>query len=479
MRKYFFILLLCSSSMMAQNTNLDYQTFRKGVLGSYDSFRKTVLEDYAKYLQGVWDEYEQFRGVKRDKTPKPSIAPKVDVNPHDVTPVQSIPDVKPTVLSAPTSTDNPIPVKPIAPSALPNISFPFYGMKLSTVLCHVQTIDGIEHQEIAKVWDIYQQDKVMKDVIHSLQSLAIAYGLNDWFIFELVRNYTEATCKNPESKTVLQHFLIVNMGYDVRLASCGNQLLLLVPFNQQVYERSYLVINGKKYYAFYDDSISKLQNSGVYTCRLPNETDKGRNIDLTIREGKLGVKTGVAHRFRMSDGKISLHGSVDEGTMEAIRRYPQMDVPFYAMSTINSNFRQSLLAQINEQIRGCTEREAVGRILHFVQYAFDYATDGEQHGYEKPYFIEENFYYPKNDCEDRAILFAFLVRNVLGLDVHLVQYPGHECTAINFSTSQINGDGYMYNGKAFYICDPTFIGASIGQCMPDYRNVKPIVELWY
>ena len=479
MRKYFFILLLCSSSMMAQNTNLDYQTFRKGVLGSYDSFRKTVLEDYAKYLQGVWDEYEQFRGVKRDKTPKPSIAPKVDVNPHDVTPVQSIPDVKPTVLSAPTSTDNPIPVKPIAPSALPNISFPFYGMKLSTVLCHVQTIDGIEHQEIAKVWDIYQQDKVMKDVIHSLQSLAIAYGLNDWFIFELVRNYTEATCKNPESKTVLQHFLIVNMGYDVRLASCGNQLLLLVPFNQQVYERSYLVINGKKYYAFYDDSISKLQNSGVYTCRLPNETDKGRNIDLTIREGKLWVKTGVAHRFRMSDGKISLHGSVDEGTMEAIRRYPQMDVPFYAMSTINSNFRQSLLAQINEQIRGCTEREAVGRILHFVQYAFDYATDGEQHGYEKPYFIEENFYYPKNDCEDRAILFAFLVRNVLGLDVHLVQYPGHECTAINFSTSQINGDGYMYNGKAFYICDPTFIGASIGQCMPDYRNVKPIVELWY
>lgn len=479
MRKYFFILLLCSSSMMAQNTNLDYQTFRKGVLGSYDSFRKTVLEDYAKYLQGVWDEYEQFRGVKRDKTPKPSIAPKVDVNPHDVTPVQSIPDVKPTVLSAPTSTDNPIPVKPIAPSALPNISFPFYGMKLSTVLCHVQTIDGIEHQEIAKVWDIYQQDKVMKDVIHSLQSLAIAYGLNDWFIFELVRNYTEATCKNPESKTVLQHFLIVNMGYDVRLASCGNQLLLLVPFNQQVYERSYLVINGKKYYAFYDDSISKLQNSGVYTCRLPNETDKGRNIDLTIRDGKLGVKTGVAHRFRMSDGKISLHGSVDEGTMEAIRRYPQMDVPFYAMSTINSNFRQSLLAQINEQIRGCTEREAVGRILHFVQYAFDYATDGEQHGYEKPYFIEENFYYPKNDCEDRAILFAFLVRNVLGLDVHLVQYPGHECTAINFSTSQKNGDGYMYNGKAFYICDPTFIGASIGQCMPDYRNVKPIVELWY
>lgn len=477
MRKYFFILLLCSSSMMAQNTNSDYQAFRKGVLDNYGSFRKTVLENYAKYLQGVWDEYEQFKGIKRDHEPKPSIAPKADVKPQDVTPIQSAPEVKPTVQPVPT--DNPIPVKPIAPCTLPNMSFPFYGMKLSTVLCHAQTIDGIEHQAIAKAWDAYRQDRVMKDILLSLQSLAMAYDLNDWFTFELVRNYTEALCKNHESKTVLQHFLLVNMGYDVRLASCGNQLLLLVPFTQQVYERSYLVIDGKKYYVFDDHSTSKIQNAGVYTCRLPNETDKGRNIDLTIRGGNIGIKTGVAHRFSMSDGKISLQGFVDEGTMEAIRRYPQMDIPFYAMSTIDSNFHQSLLAQVNEQIRGCSEKEAVARILHFVQYAFDYATDREQHGYEKPYFIEENFYYPKNDCEDRAILFAFLVHNLLGLDVHLVQYPGHECTAVNFSTTQMNGDGYMYKGKAFYICDPTFIGALIGQCMPGYRNVKPTVELWY
>lgn len=477
MRKYFFILLLCSSSMMAQNTNSDYQAFRKRVLDNYGSFRKTVLENYAKYLQGVWDEYEQFKGIKRDHEPKPSIAPKADVKPQDVTPVQSEPEVKPTI--QPTSTDSPISVEPIAPSALPNMSFSFYGMKLSAVLCHAQTIDDIEHQAIAKVWNAYRQDRVMKDVIRSLQSLTMAYGLNDWFTFELVRNYTESTCKNLASKIVLQHFLLVNMGYDIRLSSCGNQLLLLVPFNQQVYERSYLFIDGKKYYVFYDDSTSKVQNAGIYTCRLPNETDKGRNIDLTIRGGNIGMKTGVAHRFSMSDGKISLQGSVDEGTMEAIRRYPQMDIPFYAMSTIDSNFHRSLLTQVKEQIQGCSEKESVYRILHFVQYAFDYATDGEQHGYEKPYFIEENFYYPKNDCEDRAILFAFLVRNVLGLDVHLVQYPGHECTAVNFTTSQMNGDGYMYKGKAFYICDPTFIGASIGQCMPDYRNVKPIVEQWY
>ena len=171
------------------------------------------------------------------------------------------------------------------------------------------------------------KNRVMKDIIRSLQSLSMTYGLNDWFTFELVRNYTEAICKNTASKIVLQHFLIVNMEYDVRLASCGDQLLLLVPFKQQVYERSYLVIDGKKYYAFYDYSTSKIQNAGVYTCRLPNETDKGRNIDLTIRVGNIGIKTGLAHKFSMSDGKISLQGSVDAGTM---RGHPPLSPDGYS-----------------------------------------------------------------------------------------------------------------------------------------------------
>ena len=93
-------------------------------------------------------------------------------------------------------------------------------------------------------------------------------------------------------------------------------------------------------------------------------------------------------------------------------------------------------------------------------------------------FIEENFYYPKNDCEDRAIFYAFLIRNLLGLDVHLVHFPGHECTAVCFGTENVIGSGYRYEGKTYIICDPTYIGANIGQCMPQYEDVEPKVELW-
>jgi len=308
--------------------------------------------------------------------------------------------------------------------------------------------------------------------------LVSVYGLNDWFAFELVRKYAECLVGNPSGKVLLQHFLLTHMGYDVRLASTREKLLLLVPFKQQVYGRNYLLIDGEKYYTFHSEETAS-QDEGIYTCRLPKNADTGRRLDLTFSGKGLLIQSGKVRTGEWGDGCLKLNASVDEGTMEALRHYPQMDVPCYALSCISPEFHERLLSQMSAQLQGLSEQEAVSRLLHFVQHAFAYATDDEQHGYEKPYFIEENFFYPENDCEDRAILFAFLVRNLLNLDVHLVHYPGHECTAVNFSSPLVNGDGYRYNGTTYYICDPTYIGASLGQCMPSYLSMKPIVEEWY
>ena len=124
-----------------------------------------------------------------------------------------------------------------------------------------------------------------------------------------------------------------------------------------------------------------------------------------------------------------------------------------------------------------TTLEAVDFLLAYVQYGFEYALDTEQFGYEKPFFCEENFYYPKNDCEDRAVLFSFLVRHLLHLDVVLIEYPGHIATAVHFPT-EVKGESVMYKGKRYVICDPTYIGASVGVEMtgftPADRTVVPL-----
>jgi len=101
-----------------------------------------------------------------------------------------------------------------------------------------------------------------------------------------------------------------------------------------------------------------------------------------------------------------------------------------------------------------------------------YQTDEEQFGYKRPLFADETFYYPASDCEDRSILFSILIRELLGLEVVLLHYPNHITTAVHFRDETVNGDYLMIDNKKFIVCDPTYIGANIGQAMRQLKNVS-------
>ena len=484
MRRFLFITLFALSvEANGQNVNTDFQAYREELLGGYQRYRKGILEDYANYLAGVWEEFQVFKGDKRDEKPKPFTVPNVEDVPVRPTPqTLPIPDVSPkSNPQTPNDIPQSKPIKPIRPVGSPTFDFAFYGVKLNSVWMTTYHVESLEPSTISLVWRQYQKEK-NDDILQSIKFISRSCGLNDWFTFELVRCYTDALLKNGTSadRIVLQHYILANLGFNVRLACTKQQLLLLLPCKQQMYERSYLVIEGQKYYIFYDNISPIYENSAaIYTCSLPQDADKGSVVNLVYNQSILNLKSEENRECVLTDGRIKITGTVNCGMLEMLRHYPLMDVPCYAASKILPPFHKSILEQIRPQISSMSQREAANALLHFVQYAFDYSTDGDQHGYEKPYFLEENFYYPKNDCEDRSIFYAFLIHNVLGLDVHLVQYPGHECTAVHFTDNSILGDGYIYKNQNYIICDPTYIGASIGQCMPLFTNIKPIVELWY
>ncbi len=92
--------------------------------------------------------------------------------------------------------------------------------------------------------------------------------------------------------------------------------------------------------------------------------------------------------------------------------------------------------------------------------------------------MEEMLVYPKSDCEDRAIFYTYLLNRVLGVDNHLIAYPGHESASVCLD-EPISGDSYTYDGRTFYISDPTYIGARTGMCMPNYRTTEPKIDHYY
>ena len=130
-----------------------------------------------------------------------------------------------------------------------------------------------------------------------------------------------------------------------------------------------------------------------------------------------------------------------------------------------------LYPSLRKAIAGKSDYEAVEILLNFVQTSLEYMTDDEQFGYERPLFPDESLYYPYCDCEDRSILFSVLVRELVGLDVVLLYYPGHLATAVCFN-SDVSGDYLTVGGRKYVVCDPTYINANVGMTMPQYKGVK-------
>ncbi len=146
----------------------------------------------------------------------------------------------------------------------------------------------------------------------------------------------------------------------------------------------------------------------------------------------------------------------------------------YFAASPSSEVTASLVAALQPLVKGKTEQEAVSFLLRFVQTAFVYKTDPEQFGREKPLFPDETLFYDYSDCEDRAILFSYLVKSLCGLDVIGLDYPAHIATAVKF-TDNIPGDAVIYQGKKYLICDPTYTNADAGVCMPNLKSVAPKV----
>ncbi len=413
--------------------------------------------------------------------PKPEPKPAPETKPTPAAP--SVPAKPSTTAPAtkPAPTPAPIPAKPSAPDTqIRGFKFPYRGMELTVNDMPVKLRGRLSSTaDFAEQWRELKAAKA-ENLVKGFEELAERHNLNDYLVYDVLKAYVQARYPDvhPTSQLSLVHFVLLHMGCDVRIAlDEGGTPLILIPFNQKVYARNYLTLNGKQYYVFPLDSddLSNTPKGFITTCILPTDRDLGRNVDLIINDLRLPEKTKT---FDLSQGKLHITGSFNENIMPILYKYPQMATEDFATSVVSPAVRADIIKQLKSQLEGKNQLDAINALLRFTQSAFRYATDDEFHGFEKPYFFEEMLYYPKCDCEDRSIFYTYLLWNVLGVENHLINYPGHESASVRLS-SPIGGDHYVHDGKMFFISDPTYIGARTGQCMPNFRRTAPGIDKEY
>lgn len=359
------------------------------------------------------------------------------------------------------------------------IDINLYGLDMSISAPGImpQTFTSTSLQlQIAAYWKKINNAN-LNAVIDELTEISLLYKLGDWCTFKAVEQYATVWAgKHDNAKNIMMQYLLLNMGYDVRVAESNGNVLLLLPFQQQVYGCPYVMLEDNRYYLYpHGGSDIALLRTGVLPKELVCDQMNLIKSDPIVLPADNKV-------FTVQYGDLKVTGNLNLNVIRMQQEYPLMDTPNYAASIHDENLHFDIVEQLKKQVEGLSEQDAANVLLHFVEHGFKYMTDGEQFGanVEKPFFFEEILYHPYCDCEDRSIFYSYIVKQVLGLDVVLVHFPGHACTAVAFSETPVYSNAaYTYKGKRYYICDPTYITADVGMCMPNYSNADPIFQEWY
>jgi hypothetical protein len=444
-----------------------YNDSRRKAEAEYAAFRQRANEEYAAAVQRAWAKMGVEPAVPKPKEPAPPRPPK------------PTPDKIPTTTPLPQSDVVPVPPKPEpvplpaipAPApAAPTMQFALYG---ATCKVHADLqglrfkLSSIDEKSIAAAWKNLSAEKY-DGLLHDCMEQRETLHLSDWGYLQLLGSMSEQLLGNGSNEAVLlQMYLLAQSGYNVRMARRDNRLVLLVPFNHAIYNYSYVTLNGTKYYV-----LASKGSGELYVCKVEFPREKVANI-LMARLPELGggakrSRTLQAERF----GTMKATVSVDERLINYMNDYPLSSAwEYYSLAGLSDEAKATLYPALRSQIEGKSKKKAAAMLLDFVQTSFDYATDQEQFGYERPLFADESIYYPKNDCEDRSIFYSILVRDLLSLNVVLAQWPGHLGTAVCF-TEEVAGDYFTVDGCRYTVCDPTYIGAGIGETMPQFKGVS-------
>ncbi|GAB1414790.1 hypothetical protein MASR2M117_01960 [Paludibacter sp.] len=431
-------------------------------------------KEWTDYLQKEWENYQTFAGMKVPERPKPKEKPTYTASSElkSATVIQTNTTHKDAISVFPPIVE--VARKPADDKRnYNNVSFRFFGRNIS-ITCDSKltqiTFSTVNQTNIASFWEKASATSYTASVDMLLQSKS-DMNINDFGYLLLTSEFAKKLYPSNENLSrLMTWFLMVRSGYGLRVAYQDQSVALLLPSLQEIYQLSYLTFGGINYYVY-----PKL-NAGSYYTYDKDYLKSGRQIDFNISSpiNFGGRKADKTITYKFEDKSYDIQVSHDPDLIEFYKNYPLVNLSVYFNAAASVQAKESLVNSIKPIVMQMDEDKAVSFILNFVQSAFPYKTDPEQFGREKFFFADEMFYYPFSDCEDRSVLFTYLVRETLGLKVLGLEYSDHVAAAVAFNTP-ITGDYFVYDGTKYFITDPTYINAPIGMSMPQYKTVSPLI----
>lgn len=459
--RFSLIASVCVTLACAQS----FSEFQRVQSASFSQYKDEKDNAFAKYLQEQWQEYQAFVSAPLYPKEKPKSIPTI--MPKEVAKVG--PNL---VINIKKSSKSKAKQAPKPKKKGYAISFDLFGTsvgfesdkKIKNAIFYPHTQQGIINFFSVLAASDYES------IIHQLRATCKEMNLNDWGVYTLINRLANSLYDSDDEAKLFSWFLFNKMGYRVKVGLDKNKhIVLLHAIRGMMYATPNYLLSGEKYYVVSQYNKKSSGNIYTYTQEYPEAT---KVLDFSLKTLPNLAKS-LQHKNLMfkeyaKEYKISFR--YNENLIEYMKDYPQVDYKVFFNAPLEYETYSDIAKGIKRYTDNKKASEALNFILRFVQKSFQYERDDEQFGREKVMFAQEALCYNKSDCDDRAVLYARLVKDLFGISVVGVKYKDHMSTALYVP---MRGDSVKVGQKRYVLADPTYINASLGQSIPKYRSIMP------
>jgi len=471
------VLLFCllTLTLYAQS----YEEFKQSQQQAFSSYKEARDKEFSEFLNKEWKSFKASQGALGYEKHKPLVlpkAPKVKQKAKEATEVTLKKNKQ--LLIETTSIEKVVPKgrKKImiasSSDAYKTLYINYFGVEVElhydkSILFGMKR--SVSKEDITSAWKKLAKSEYEVS-IKELNRISKELELNAWGEYLLIQKVSKALFSASNEEKLFTWFVLLKMGYDAHIAYQSHKLIVLLPVKGQLYNTVFYTLNTRKYYAIEYYAQGKIGSVLSYENSYKGAT---KVLDFSLQRLPLLAqdKKEKHFSFQLNNTRKELTLSYNKNLFEFFNSYPQVSYRTYFASPESILLDNSVKEAFNPILQGKRQSEALDIILNFVQNAFAYQVDDEQFNREKVMFPSETLFYPYSDCEDRAILFTYMVKVLLGLDVIGVKYPNHMATAVKIQ-EKIKGEYIGLKGKQYVVADPSYINATVGMSMPEFRGSK-------
>jgi len=285
--------------------------------------------------------------------------------------------------------------------------------------------------------------------------------LDDWLYYQVIRRTAQQYSPKAEnyfSYTIYKWFLLTKSGYDALVRINEDKMLFYVQSDDMIYNVPYVIQNAKQYiclnYHDYGNNID-FQKEHFSTVELPSDGVKRSfsykvNHLPDIRSGNY-IEKNIGFDYYQQQYHFTIKLNPEIKTI--FTNYPSGEYGNQFSIPLSTETYNSLIPQLKDVVSPMSVTNGVDYLMRFTRNAFLFEKDTVIFGREKRLSPEETLLYDQSDCEDRAALFFYLVKEIYKLPMIVLSYPDHVTVAVNFDKPV--GKPIIYNGERYYVCDPT------------------------